>query len=106
METTDRPKGLKQVVSSTSAPNICKSKKMVDIRRMQGSGLAPLQCVCILEDLSYNGQTEHVISKSRQQLYLLRYLRRFKVSTSILKIFFLLSLKEHSHWVHLDLVWQ
>lgn len=107
--------------SNNLALNVSKTKEMVvDFRRKQGSGYTPLtindepvervssfkyQGVHLTEDLTWNLQTEHLISVSRQQLYFLRWLRRFKVSTSILKTFYS-SAVECPHWVYLCLVWK
>ena len=39
-------------------------------------------------DLSWSLHTQHLVSKSRQRLYFLRRLRKFKVSPSILRTFY------------------
>ncbi|KAG5263948.1 hypothetical protein AALO_G00270430 [Alosa alosa] len=44
--------------------------------------------VHITEDLTWTVNTQYVLKKSRQRLYFLRQLRKFKVSTSIMKAFY------------------
>ena len=80
------------------ALNVNKNKEMVVyFRRKQGSGLTPLIFsgepfkflgVHLTQDLSWSLHTEHLVSKSRQRLYFLRRLNKFKVSPSILRTFY------------------
>lgn len=85
------------------ALNVSKTKEMVvDFRKKRGN-YTPLsickqpvervECfkylgVHITNDLTWTNNTHNIIKKSRQRLYFLRLLKKFKVSTPILKAFY------------------
>lgn len=90
--------------SNNLALNVSKTKEMVvDFRKVQSRAYTPLTIsgepvervsnykylgVHLTEDLSWSQHTQHLTAKSRQRLYFLRLLRKFKVSTPILTTFY------------------
>ncbi|KAL2085072.1 hypothetical protein ACEWY4_018392 [Coilia grayii] len=90
--------------SNSLTLNVSKTKEMVvDYRRQRVSSYTQLMIsgqpvervpsfkylgVHITEDLTWTVNTQYVLKKSRQRLFFLRQLRKFKVSSSVLKAFY------------------
>ncbi len=83
--------------------NVSKTKELMDFRKRQQRPYTPLMIsgtpvewvssfkylgVNISEDLTWTAHVQTQVKKARQRLYLLRQLRKFRVSPAILKTFY------------------